>query len=251
MRVRRRIGTRRISQRSVAAQVTEINPILAFALTSLIIEITPGPNMTYLAALSLSDGMRTGFAAVAGIALGLLTYGVVAALGLAALIDNSPLLYGMLRWGGVAYLLWLAWESWSSERDVVAEARGGSHGPWIAFRRGLITNLLNPKAAVFYVAVLPDFVRVDGGPVVWQTMILSAVYVAIATAIHLTIVVLAGTLQRTIGGVARRRTIRRSLALVLVAIAVWFALTTGRAGDARNILASDRSIRLLSVQFAG
>jgi threonine/homoserine/homoserine lactone efflux protein len=78
-----------------------INPLLAFALTALIIEITPGPNMTYLAALS--GGMRTGFAAVAGIAIGLLTYGIVAALGLAAVIDNSPLLYGLLRWGGVAY----------------------------------------------------------------------------------------------------------------------------------------------------
>ena len=213
--------------------MADIYPVLAFALTSLIIEITPGPNMTYLAALSLSDGMRTGFAAVAGIALGLLTYGIGAALGLAALIDSSPLLYGVLRWGGVAYLLWLAWQSWSSERDAATEASGGDpRGPWIAFRRGLITNLLNPKAAIFYVAVLPDFVQVNGGPVVWQTMILSIVYVAIATAIHLTIVVLAGALQRTIGGAARRRTIRRSLALVLVAIAIWFALATGRVGDA-------------------
>jgi threonine/homoserine/homoserine lactone efflux protein len=70
----------------------DLNPLLAFALTCVIIEITPGPNMTYLAALSLWNGMRTGFAAVAGIALGLMTYGVVAALGLAALIDKSPLL---------------------------------------------------------------------------------------------------------------------------------------------------------------
>jgi threonine/homoserine/homoserine lactone efflux protein len=76
-----------------------INPLLVFALTALVIEITPGPNMTYLAALSLTSGRRTGFAAVAGIALGLATYGIVAALGLAAVIDNSPLLYGILRWG--------------------------------------------------------------------------------------------------------------------------------------------------------
>ena len=158
---------------------------MAFALTCVIIEITPGPNMTYLAALSLSNGMRTGFAAVAGIALGLLAYGVIAALGLAALIDSSPLLYGVLRWTGVAYLLWLAWESWASEREAAPEAIGGDDGrPGLAFRRGLITNLLNPKAAVFYVAVLPEFVQVDGGPVVLQTLLLSVVYVAIATAIH-------------------------------------------------------------------
>jgi len=174
-----------------------INPLLAFALTALIIEITPGPNMTYLAALSLSGGMRAGFAAVAGIAIGLATYGIVAALGLAAVIDNSPLLYGLLRWGGVAYLLWLAWEAWSSERETSPDASDGMDiGPWgVAFRRGLITNLLNPKAAVFYIAVLPEFTRPGAGSVMSQTLALSAIYVTIATVIHAGIVGLAGSLQ--------------------------------------------------------
>jgi threonine/homoserine/homoserine lactone efflux protein len=207
-----------------------INPLLAFALTSLIIEITPGPNMTYLAALSLSSGMRTGFAAVAGIAIGLMTYGVVAALGLAAAIDNSPLLYGFLRWGGVAYLLWLAWATWASERETSADATDGRDGqPWLAFRRGLITNLLNPKAAVFYVAVLPEFIRTDGGSLIAQTLTLSVVYVAVATIIHSGIVTLAGTLQSTIAAPNSRRIVRRLLALALVVIAIWFALTTGRS----------------------
>lgn len=206
-----------------------INPLLAFALTALIIEITPGPNMTYLAALSLSNGMRTGFAAVAGIALGLMTYGVLAALGLAAVIDNSPLLYDLLRWAGVAYLLWLAWEAWASERDASPQVVDGDvDRPWIAFRRGLITNLLNPKAAVFYVAVLPEFIRADSGPVVLQTLMLSVVYVGIATAIHSAIVALAGTLQATVTTGNRRRMIRRGLALALVGIAIWFAVSTGR-----------------------
>jgi threonine/homoserine/homoserine lactone efflux protein len=206
-----------------------INPLLAFALTALIIEITPGPNMTYLAALSLSSGMRTGFAAVAGIAIGLLTYGIVAALGLAAVIDNSPLLYGLLRWGGVAYLLWLAWEAWSSERETSPDATDGPDGePWIAFRRGLITNLLNPKAAVFYVAVLPEFIRPGAGSVMSQTLALSAVYVTIATAIHAGIVALAGSLQSTVAASNSRRMVRRLLALALVIIAIWFALATGQ-----------------------
>lgn len=207
-----------------------INPLLAFALTALIIEITPGPNMTYLAALSLSSGMRTGFAAVAGIALGLATYGIVAALGLAAVIDNSPLLYGILRWGGVAYLLWLAWEAWSSERETSADAADDlDDEPWIAFRRGLITNLLNPKAAVFYVAVLPEFIRPGAGSVMSQTLTLSAIYVTVATVIHSGIVALAGTLQSKIATPDNRRTVRRLLALALVAIAIWFALSTGHA----------------------
>lgn len=205
-----------------------VNPLFAFALTSLIIEITPGPNMTYLAALSLSSGARAGFAAVAGIALGLFTYGIVAALGLAAVIDSSRLLYGLLRWTGVAYLLWLAWEAWSSERETAPGATDGPDGePWLAFRRGLITNLLNPKAAVFYVAVLPEFIRPDGGAVMSQTLALSLIYVAVATAIHCGIV--AGTLQSRFATPDSRRTVRRLLALALVVIAIWFALATGHA----------------------
>src|SRR4051812_7401449 len=97
---RRITGTRRIERRHLRdaaatdrPRMNELSPLLAFALTCVIIEITPGPNMTYLAALSLSQGRRVGFSAVAGIALGLMTYGVTAALGLAALIDFPAALW--------------------------------------------------------------------------------------------------------------------------------------------------------------
>ncbi|WP_425988889.1 LysE family translocator [Afipia sp. DC4300-2b1] len=203
-------------------------PLLAFALTCLVIEITPGPNMAYLAALSLSQGVRAGIAAVAGIALGLAIYGVAASLGLSAIIDNSRFLYETLRWGGVAYLLWLAWEAWTAEREVSPETVDGGINPWTAFRRGLITNLLNPKAAVFYVAVLPDFIQIEKGAVPEQTLMLSAIYVGIATSIHLVIVLLASRLQRVIATAEQRRTVRRVLAVLLAAIAIWFAFSTSR-----------------------
>ncbi|HAP47493.1 MAG TPA: lysine transporter LysE [Afipia sp.] len=203
-------------------------PLLAFALTCLVIEITPGPNMAYLAALSLSQGVRAGIAAVAGIALGLAIYGVAASLGLSAIIDNSRFLYETLRWGGVAYLLWLAWEAWTAEREVSPETVDGGINPWTAFRRGLITNLLNPKAAVFYVAVLPDFVQIEKGAVAEQTFMLSAIYVGIATSIHLVIVLLASRLQRVIATAEQRRTVRRVLAVLLAAIAIWFAFSPSR-----------------------
>jgi threonine/homoserine/homoserine lactone efflux protein len=205
------------------------NTLFAFALTSFVIEITPGPNMAYLAALSLSQGIRAGLAAVAGIALGLSVYGVAASLGLSAVIDNSRFLYETLRWGGVIYLLWLAWEAWAAERKTSPDAGGNPDvTPWTAFRRGLITNLLNPKAAVFYVAVLPDFIQIGKGTIAAQTLMLSAIYVGIATAIHLTIVLLASRLQSTIETPDKRRTIRRVLAVLLAAIAIWFAFSTQR-----------------------
>src|SRR3954451_2344256 len=104
------------------SRVTDAAPsLLAFAATCVIIEITPGPNMAWLAALSLSRGWRIGLAAVAGVALGLVVYGIAAALGLAAIIENSPVLYEALRWGGVLYLLWLAWEAWATAEDITPD----------------------------------------------------------------------------------------------------------------------------------
>jgi threonine/homoserine/homoserine lactone efflux protein len=211
--------------------VTDLLPasLLAFALTCVVIEITPGPNMGYLATLAVVRGWPTGMAAVAGVALGLAIYGLAAALGLAALIERSPLLYEVLRWGGVAYLGWLAWEAWFEADDVApdtADGHEGALGP--AFRRGLVTNLLNPKAGIFYVAMVPTFVTAGADRVLAQTLILSGIFVVIATAIHSSIVLLASRLHDYLTNPAWRRPVRRVLALALGAIAIWFAFSTVR-----------------------
>ena len=206
-----------------------LSTLLAFAATCAIIEITPGPNMAYLAALSLSRGWRTGLAAVAGVALGLSVYGIAAALGVAAVIEHSAILYETLRWGGVAYLLWLAWDAWSTADDITRDdAPADGHARVSAFRRGLITNLLNPKAAIFYVAVLPEFLNVGAGRIATQTLTLSAIYVTIATLIHAAIVLSASRLRGVIVKPEQVRRIRRVLALALVVIAVWLAWSTAK-----------------------
>ena len=198
--------------------------ILSFALASFLIELTPGPNMTYLALVSAGDGRRAGFATVIGIALGLAVIGIIAALGVAELIQASNMLYDGLRWAGVLFLLYLAWEGWSAGTDIVSSA-GISHGKY--FTRGLVTNLLNPKAAVFYVAVLPTFVEPDR-PILMQTLTLSAVYVAVATVVHAAIVLLAGTLEPFLNDPRRERIARRVLSALLAAVALWFAWSTAR-----------------------
>jgi threonine/homoserine/homoserine lactone efflux protein len=192
-----------------------------FALAALLIELTPGPNMTYLAIISVSNGWRAGVATVAGVALGLASIGAVAAFGVAALIQSSDLLYEALRWAGGLYLLWLAYQGWRGEEadEYMGDARN--------FLRGLITNLLNPKAAVFYVAVLPQFVDA-GKPLLAQTLILSAVYVAIATAVHGLIVLLGGSLAPLLTKPALERLIRRVLSVLLALVALWFTWSTAR-----------------------
>jgi threonine/homoserine/homoserine lactone efflux protein len=204
-----------------------LETLSAFILTCVVIELTPGPNMAYLAVLSAGSGRRAGFAATLGIALGLLIVGVGAALGLAALISNSRILYEALRWAGVAYLLWLAWEGWHDATETSPTVTDTASIDEALFTRGLITNLLNPKAAVFYVAVLPTFVDATQ-PVLSQTILLSVVYVLIATAIHTTIVVLAGLASPFLEDPDRSRIVRRVLSVALGAIAVWFAVSTSK-----------------------
>lgn len=198
--------------------------LLSFGLAALLIELTPGPNMTYLALVSANEGRRAGFATVAGIALGLALVGAVAAFGVAELIQASSLLYEGLRWAGTLFLLYLAWEGWTAGADVVS-ASGSPDGRY--FTRGLVTNLLNPKAAIFYIAVLPTFVEADR-PALAQTVLLTTVYVAIATAIHAVIVVLAGTLEPFLNNPRRERVARRALSAMLALVALWFAWSTAR-----------------------
>jgi threonine/homoserine/homoserine lactone efflux protein len=198
-----------------------------FILTSLVVEITPGPNMAYLVALSATQGRRAGLAAVAGITAGLAVYGIIAALGLAALIATVPALYAALRWFGVLYLLWLAWEAWwdSEEPSDVKAVTGDAALAW----RGFLVNILNPKAGVFFVAIVPEFIEPDAGPVLQQNFTLVAIYVAIATAVHIAIAIGASALQPWFAtGEKRQALLRRAMALALVGIAIWLFFSTRR-----------------------
>ena len=121
--------------------------MLEFILTVLLIELTPGPNMAYLATLSLDRSRRAGLLATIGVAAGLSVHAIVAALGLGVLIGQLPLVYELLRWIGVGYLLYLAWETLqlkTSERPEMAAVASSS-----LFWRGFLSNLFNPKSILF------------------------------------------------------------------------------------------------------
>lgn len=197
----------------------------AFLLTALLIELTPGPNMAWLALTSAGEGRRVGLAAVAGIALGLAVLAAVSAFGLAELASASPVVFNLLRYAGVAYLLWLTWQAWSGEGEVSPGAAkdGAQLSAW--FRHGLLLNLLNPKAAMFFVAVLPAYIATDT-PVMPQTLVLSASYIAIATAVHVIIVILAGQAHDWLSSGTRQRMVRRCFAVLLAVVAIWFVVST-------------------------
>lgn len=194
-----------------------------FLLAAIVMEITPGPNMTWLALLSAREGRTGGLMAVAGIASGLAILALVAAMGAAALITAWPPLYEILRWGGVLFLLYLAYEAWRGEKNTGSADLAGKH-----FWRGLVVNLLNPKAAAVYIVMIPSF----AGPAPANTgalVTMTPAYLAIATAAHVLIVLFAATFQKALADPRRERIVRRIFAVMLAAIAIWFAFTSGRA----------------------
>ncbi len=204
--------------------------ISTFLLAVLLLELTPGPNMAYLATLALSRGRAAGMIATAGVACGLAVHAVVAGLGVGALIQQYPLLYEALRWIGVGYLLFLAWEGWRSEKenspgrvDVAVTA-----GP--LFLRGFLSNVFNPKSVLFFVSVLPAFVGVGSAapPMPTQMAVFGILYVGIATAVHAAIVVLAAQLRPWLVEGARQHKARRLLSVLLALVAIWLAWTTQR-----------------------
>jgi threonine/homoserine/homoserine lactone efflux protein len=197
--------------------------LAVFVWTALLIELTPGPNMTYLALLSARRGITVAAAAVAGVALGLTVIGLAAALGLGEVVARTRWLYELIRWGGVAYLLYLAWLAWMGDDGAIQQPL--EEATRDAFRDGLITNLLNPKAAAFFLSVLPAFTD-PARAYATQAVPLVLTYVAVATAVHVAIVVAAGQAAALLVNDGLRRNAGRAMAAALVVVAVWLAVAT-------------------------
>jgi RhtB (resistance to homoserine/threonine) family protein len=130
--------------------------LIAYTLAATLLTITPGADTLLVIRYAGSAGKKSGFAAAAGVCLGTLVWGAIVAVGVAALIVASPFLFTLLKWAGAAYLVWLGIQLFrskpaSGEQTPAARATN-------PFASGLLTNLLNPKVGVFYLAFLPQFI---------------------------------------------------------------------------------------------
>jgi len=190
--------------------------LTGFAAAVLLIELTPGPNMAWLAGLAATEGKRSGLAAVAGVALGLLANGALAALGLATLLTAMPALLQGLRLAGAAMMVWLAIEAWRGAEKAPPPAATRR-----AFATGALLNLLNPKAYLFFVVVAPEFM---GGRTLGlaEALTLALVSTVIATLIHLAIVLAGSRAQAWLADPARTRWVRRGFAVVMLGVAASF-----------------------------
>ncbi|MFI8803633.1 LysE family translocator [Micromonospora chalcea] len=189
-----------------------------------VLMLTPGPDMMFVLANATRYGARAGAVAALGVAAGEAVHVAAVVAGLATVIAASPVLFTAIRWAGAAYLIVLGLRALrGTGRPGVAadEADGGGAGR--AFRRGLLTNLLNPKMILFSVAFLPQFVRPDAGPVAAQLVLLGALFVAVQLTVDLALGVGAGRFARRWGDSRWSRRVDRLCAVAFVALGVRLA----------------------------
>ncbi|ALE05709.1 lysine transporter LysE [Arthrobacter sp. ERGS1:01] len=167
----------------------------AMALVALGMVLTPGPNMIYLVSRSISQGWRAGMVSLAGTALGFIIFMTMANVGLAAIFVIVPLLYTALKVAGAGYLLWLAFKALRPGGLSVFDARELPRDPGTKlFRMGLVTNLLNPKAAIMYLALIPQFVDQASGGVVAQGFQLGGVQIAVSLTVNAALILASGSI---------------------------------------------------------
>ena len=204
---------------------------IGIAAVALGLVLTPGPNMIYLVSRSVTQGRRAGLISLAGVAAGFLVYLLAATAGIATVFAVVPAVYTAIKFAGAAYLLWLAWKAVRpGGESAFAPKPLPPDRPRRLFSMGLVTNLLNPKIAILYVSLLPQFVDPARGHVGTQSLLLGLIQIGIALSVNALIVLTAGSVSAFL---ARRpgwlRVQRYVMGTVLAGLAVRIAADRSRA----------------------
>ncbi|WP_023640540.1 LysE family translocator [Dickeya zeae] len=172
--------------------MVSVSQWLPFAAIALGLVLTPGPNMIYLLSRTVCQGRRAGLVSLSGVALGFLFYMTAAALGITAIVMAVPLAYDALRIAGALYLLWLAWQAVRGGASPFQLRQLKPDSNRRLFAMGLVTNLLNPKAAVLYLSLLPQFIRPEQGNVLGQSLTLGVTQILISMTVNASLVMVSG-----------------------------------------------------------
>lgn len=197
-----------------------------FLLAVLLLMITPGPDMIFVTANALAGGRKAGLASLMGVATGAYLHIIAAAIGISALIVASETAYDVVRYAGAAYLFYLGLKFLMSRHSfgTVDPARTRSLGS--IYRQGVITNLLNPKAALFTLSFVPQFVSPETGPAWSQILVLGLVIVTVMILVDLPIVLASGRFAEwLVRSSAAGNLLGKSIGLLLIGLAVYVAVT--------------------------
>ena len=198
---------------------------LLFAAACIALAITPGPNLVYLVARTVAQGRRAGLVSLAGTTTGFVGHVLAAAFGLSALLAAVPVAYDAVRFAGAAYLAWLAWTTWRDAKPLPEGVATPPAPPAKLYRDGVMTSILNPKVALFQLALFPQFVDPARGSVLAQSLVLGATQLAIVAGFDSLCVLAAADLKRRFAGATRWAVwSKRLLAGVFGALAVRLVL---------------------------
>jgi threonine/homoserine/homoserine lactone efflux protein len=202
----------------------DLHSLALFMAAGLALNLTPGPDMLYVAARSASEGRGAGVASALGIAGGTLVHIALVAFGLAALLAAVPVAYTVVRLAGAAYLVYLGARAIARPAGLGAGAGLAPASRWAVFRQGVVTNVLNPKVALFFLAFLPQFVDPARGSAAAQVVALGLLFDASGTAVNLAVALgasgAAGRLRR---GERAGRLVQRATGALFVALGVRLA----------------------------
>ena len=200
-------------------------PFSAFVAASLALNLSPGPDMTYVAARSLAQGRRSGIISALGISVGCLFHLAAATAGIAVLLRAVPQAYTAVRVIGAGYLVYLgvAMMRQASRHEMTVSVAPA--GDWAVFTQGMVTNVLNPKVALFFLAFLPQFVDAARGPAAVQTLALGLYFNVQGTLVNVGVACLAGGARTAFRASSARRWLQRASGVVLIGLGARLALS--------------------------
>jgi len=200
---------------------------VAFLIAAFALNLAPGPDMLYVIGRSVGQGRKAGIVSSLGVFVGCWVHILAAAFGIAALLQSSPMAFNAVRYAGAAYLIYLGIKMLAQKTDLTSQQlKAESLGA--IFRQGAITNMLNPKVAIFFLAFLPQFVDARRGNVVLQILLLGLIFNVGGTLVNLAVAYAGGTL----GELLRRnqsiaRLQRRFTGLIFVGLGLRLAWQRG------------------------
>jgi threonine/homoserine/homoserine lactone efflux protein len=208
----------------------DVSEALLFAGACVALTLTPGPDMLLIASRSLSQGRASGFVSLAGIQAGTYCHALAAALGLSQLMAAVPAAYDLVRFAGAAYLAFLAWKAFTSSSSPLAPNEALPSAPLFRiFRQGLVTNLLNPKMALFVLALFPQFVDPTKGSLVVQMLTFATILNAIGLVVNGAVILLASKVgSKLASDVSIAKRLNQLLGAVFMGLAVRLALVSGK-----------------------
>src|SRR5579859_3093143 len=174
----------------------ELLTLLLFLTAALALNVTPGPDMLYVLARGAQQGRKAGIISALGIATGCVIQTIIVALGLASLLLAVPLLFTIIKTAGAIYLLYLGIRMLFSRKALLTHTEVQQAGLWRIYSQAVLTNVLNPKVALFFVAFLPQFVNPAWGYIPLQLLLLGTLFNCSGTIVNVLVGILAGTLGK-------------------------------------------------------